>query len=478
MPRYLLALFAGVLVALSLPPWGWWPLAFVGLALLYRVVERRSPRGRLLLGWLFGVGMFGIGWFWFGEFTGPGAVLSIAAESLFMGVAMVLVPPNAGRVAAFPAAIVLAEAARGAWPFEGLPLAGVALGQVAGPLAPFARVGGGLGLLLLSALLAVAVAETARRRVRVGAIAVVGVLVAVGAGMVAPDGGPDGRAIDTTIVQGGGRRGFRAVESNPTDVEQAHFATSERLEPGADLVVWPEDVIDIEDPVEFTDEGAALRALATRLDTTLVVGVVEGEGTDRFRNTAVAWGPDGDMLGTYEKVRRVPFGEYIPFRGLVGRVGDISAVPADAIKGKGVGLLRTPAGRLGVLISYEVFFNDRNRKAIDAGAEVLLVPTNAASFSTTQVPTQELAAARLRALEAGRWLAQAGPTGYSGIIDPEGRIRQRSVLGARQMMTGRLYARHGRTLFVRWGDAPLIALAALGLLAGLTLQARAAASRD
>jgi apolipoprotein N-acyltransferase len=379
-------------------------------------------------------------------------------------------------VLAFPAALVLAEALRGAWPFEGLPLAGVALGQVSGPLAPFARVAGGLGLLLLAAGVGAALASL--RRFRVALTIVVLVIVAAGIGAVAPDGGPDGREIDLAIVQGGGRRGYRAVDSDPADVERAHFTTSQRVRPGRDLVLWPEDVIDIDEPVEHTPEGADLAAEADRLDATLVVGVVEGEGTDHFRNMAVAWGPDGRLLDRYEKVRRVPFGEYIPFRSLVGRVGDISAVPADAIKGDGTGILPTPAGRLGVLISYEVFFNDRNRAAIDAGAEVLLVPTNAASFSTSQVPTQELAAARLRALEAGRWLAQAGPTGYSGVIGPDGDVRSRSVLGRRQVMSGTLHARTGRTLFVRWGDGPLIALALVGLLAGLALQARSAEPRS
>jgi apolipoprotein N-acyltransferase len=298
------------------------------------------------------------------------------------------------------------------------------------------------------------------------------------AGMVAPDGGPDRGTIDIAVVQGGGRRGFRAIESNPTDVERAHFQAMQAVRGHPDLVFLPEDVIDVEGSVTRTPEATALAAEAERFRSTLVVGVVEGQGTDHFHNAAVAWGPDGRILGRYEKVRRVPFGEYIPFRGLVGRIGDISAVPADAIKGTGPGLLRTPAGRLGVMISYEVFFNDRNRAAVRAGAQVLLVPTNAASFSTSQVPTQELAAARLRALEAGRWLAQAGPTGYSGIIDPDGHIRRRSVLGARQIISGRLGLRHGRTLFDRWGDVPVIALALAGLVAGLVAQARAAARRD
>jgi apolipoprotein N-acyltransferase len=476
MIRYLLAVVAGVLTALSLPPWGWWPLAFVGLGLLYRVLEGRSPRGRLLLGWLAGLGMFGIGWFWFIEFSGPGGVLSIAAEALFLGVGAVLVPPRHGRLIAFPAAVVLVEVLRGAWPFEGLPLAGVALGQVSGPLAPFARVGGGLGLLLLAAALGLALAELVRGRIRPALAAAALVVVATGLGMVAPDGGADLDTIDIAIVQGGGRRGFRAVESDPADVEKAHFEATVDVQPGQhDLVFWPEDAIDIDDPVAETEEGERLSALAGHLQSTLVVGVVEGEGTDHFRNKAVAWGPDGRLLGEYEKVRRVPFGEYIPFRSLVGKVGDISAVPADAIKGKGPGILRTPAGRLGVLISYEVFFNDRGRKAVDAGGEVLLVPTNAASFSTTQVPTQELAAAQLRALESGRWLAQAGPTGYSGIIEPDGDIVLRSRLGDREIITGQLHARHGLTLFHRWGDVPLALLAGLGVLAGLGAQARKAA---
>jgi apolipoprotein N-acyltransferase len=470
-----LAVAAGAIAALSLPPFGWWPLAFVGLGLLYRVLEERSPRGRLLLGWLAGLGFFGIGWFWFIEFSGPGGVLSIMAESLFLGVGAVLVPPRHGRLVAFPAAVVLVELVRGAWPFEGLPLAGIALGQVSGPLAPFARVGGGLGLLLLATALGIGLSELTRARAGAAAAALVFVLAASGLGMVAPDGGTDGEAIDIALVQGGGRRGFRAVESDPADVERAHFTATEEVQSGRyDLVFWPEDVIDIDEPVADTPEGKALSALARDLQSTMVVGVVEGEGTDHFRNKAVAWGPDGDLLGEYEKVRRVPFGEYIPFRSIVGKVGDISAVPADALKGKGPGILRTPAGDLGVLISYEVFFNDRGRKAVDAGGEVLLVPTNAASFSTTQVPTQELAAAQLRALESGRWLAQAGPTGYTGIVDPEGDILRRSRLGARQVLEGRLHVRHGRTLFQRWGDVPLAVLAVLGVLVGLAIQARAA----
>ena len=135
----------------------------------------------------------------------------------------------------------------------------------------------------------------------------------------------------------------------------------------------------------------------------------EDVGGRRFRNAAVAWAPDGTRTARYDKAHRVPFGEYVPWRELVGRLADLSAVPRDAVAGHGPGRLDTPVGRLGVVVSYEVFFPARARAAIRSGGSVLLVPTNASSYRTRQVPAQEVAAARLRALETGRAVVQAAP---------------------------------------------------------------------
>lgn len=88
---------------------------------------------------------------------------------------------------------------------------------------------------------------------------------------------------------------------------------------------------------------------------------------------------------------------------------------------------------------------------------MLLVPTNAASFSTSQVPSIEVAAARLRALEAGRDVLQAAPTGYTAVVDHRGRVRQRSVLGRRQVLHDTVALRRGDTVYARAGDAlPLV----------------------
>src|SRR5439155_14542486 len=141
----------------------------------------------------------------------------------------------------------------------------------------------------------------------------------------------------------------------------------------------------------------------------------------------------GSIVGRYDKVHRVPFGEYIPGRDLIAHLADLTIIPRDAIAGRGAGLVPAPPGRLGIMISYEVFFSDRARAAVRAGADVLLVPTNASSYRTSQVPTQELSAARLRAIETGRVVVQSGPTGYSGVIDDRGRVVTRTTLGRQEI---------------------------------------------
>ncbi len=127
-----------------------------------------------------------------------------------------------------------------------------------------------------------------------------------------------------------------------------------------------------------------------------------------------------------------------------------------------------------MVISYEVFFADRARAAVRAGGQVLLVPTNASSFTTSQVPTQELAAARLRALETGRTVVQAAPTGFTAVVDPRGRVVSRTDLGPAAVLDGVVTLRDGHTVATRVGDAPVTgaAVVALGLASLSTRRVR------
>jgi apolipoprotein N-acyltransferase len=203
-----------------------------------------------------------------------------------------------------------------------------------------------------------------------------------------------------------------------------------------------------------------------------VVGVTETVSATAFRNEVVAFGPDGTLVARFEKVHRVPFGEYVPYRSLFAHLGNLSAVPLDAVPGHGSGLLVTPAGPLGAMVSYEVFYADRGRAAVRAGAQLLIVPTNTSSYATAQVPTQEIAASEVQAVQQGRDLLQAAPTGYSAAITHRGVLLDRSVLGARQVVFSTLDRRTGTTLYVRFGDVPVEVLSLAALVAAWWLAGR------
>ncbi|TML64190.1 MAG: apolipoprotein N-acyltransferase [Actinobacteria bacterium] len=463
----LLSVAAGLVVAATVPPFGWWLLGPPGLALLAAQLGRARRRDRLACVVAFALGLYVPSLYWVHDFTLPGWFLFALGEALITAVPFALVPPGRGRLLAFPGAVVAADAFRGRWPFGGLPLAGIDLGQAGGPLAPVVGIAGRLLLIGLVAVAAVGLLALVRRQWRAAVVAF-GVVVAVAVvARVAPAGRPAG-SLRVAAVQGGGERGLRALYSNATDVFDEHLAASRLVRPPVDLVVWPEDVVDV-DRLHGSPQERELQALARSLHTTLIAGIVEDAGPTHFHNLAVAYAPDGREVDRYEKVHRVPFGEYWPGRSLFRHFASIperAAVPGRPR----AGIVTTPVGRFGVLISYEVFIPSRARRA--ATAPLLLVPTNASSFRLDQVPAQEIAAARLRALETGRSVVQAAPTGFSALIDHRGRVLRHTDLSARQAIQGRVQLRRGDTLYDRTGDWPVVGVALLALAAGALLERR------
>jgi apolipoprotein N-acyltransferase len=462
------AAVGGLIVAASLPPFDLWFLAPIGYALFVSTLLDGSRRTRTARAGGFFLAYFIVGLAWSVEFSVVAFVALLLLEVL-LATAPFALTPQAPRVAllAFPALIVLGEVLRYRVPLGGLPMAGPVLGQVDGPLLPMARIGGDFSIVLLTALAGAGLFALWRHRA-LGVVALVVTTAFAALGWIL-DAPPTVAPLRVAYVQGGGPRGLRAVENTETDVFGNQVDATARVRTPVDLVVWPEDVIDLTGPIAEDAIRFDVGALATKLEATLIAGVVEDSGETKFRNAAVAWDRSGKIVDRYDKVHRVPFGEYVPARGLVSRIADISAVPRDSLAGRGDGVLLTRAGELGVLISYEVFFADRARTAVNAGAEILLVPTNASSFRGRQVPAQEVAAARLRAVESGRDLVQAAPTGHSAFVDANGNTSKVSKLGPAAAANHTLHRRHGRTPYTRAGDMPLIGLALLMVVGSVAL---------
>ncbi len=486
-PAAAIAALAGVLTASSLPPFRFWWLAPLGYAGLSAALLDRPRRDRFVVAGMFFLSFFTVGLAWMVEFSLLGGVLLVLFESLLVSACVVVVPKSRGATfVAVPAAVLLGECLRYRLPLGGLPMAGPALGQVDGPLLPLARTGGDFLVVLIAAALGSAIAaivvgwrsrHPGLRRSGTAALLALGACIAAAPLVPTPRATGDLRV---AYVQGGGVRGLRAVENTVTDVFGNQIDANSRVRRPVDLVLWPEDVIDLPGPVAEDPIRTEMGTIAQNLQATVVAGVVEDFGEHQFKNAAVAWDRSGKIVDRYDKVHRVPFGEYVPARGLVSKLADFSAVPRDAWPGRGDGLLLTRGTdqngvELGVMISYEVFFPDRARIATRAGGELLLVPTNASSFKGRQVPEQELAAARLRAVEMGRDLIQSAPTGHSAFVDAHGNTSKVSKLGAAAVAQTTLQRRSAMTPYARFGDAPMAAIVLL-LLAGALLLDRSVKS--
>lgn len=453
---------AGLLLAASVPPWGWWPLAFLGVAGLSRLLAGRTARGRALVGAAVAAGWFVPSLVWMIDFTVPGYIVTVLIFGAMLAGAAAITPPGPARWVALPGSLVLMELVRWSWPFGGVPLSSLAMSQADAPLAPVVRFLGPALLVALVALGGVALDAAAERSWRwSGALAGAFVVLAV-VSPLAPRA-TAGDSIDVALVQGGGPQRTRAADTDEREVFERHLEASELVETPVDLVVWPENVVNVEGPVTENREGGELSDLARRLNAPLVVGVVEGDG-DRFRNAALLIEPDGSFTDRFDKIRRVPFGEYVPLRPFLEPfAGD--ALPArDATVGTGPAVLESPVGPLGVAISWEVFFAPRARDASAGGGEVLLNPTNGSSYWLTIVQSQQVASSRLRALETDRWVLQVAPTGFSAVVTPDGEVTTRTGVSEQAVIPATVERRTGETLASRVGDWPML-LAAVTLIA-------------
>jgi apolipoprotein N-acyltransferase len=482
-----LALVGGLCVAASLPPWGWWPLAFVGIAVFEIGISRTtSPRSAFVAGWLFGVGWLapGMAWMWF--LTAPGYVIAVVLFAALHGAAAALVPRDGTSLVARPVAHTLAEAIRMVVPFGGVPLATLGISQVAGPLASLARIGGVLLVTWATFQVSMTIARlvVSRRPTRRSALAlaspVVAVVALVALAAVAPSGDDTGDTLTIAVVQGGGPQGTRAVNTPDQVVIDRHLAATRAIPDDAgrrgevDLVLWPENVIDV-DGIPFAGSPAhdQVVAEADRIGAPFSVGITEDAGPGQFTNAQVIVTPGGDIVSRYDKVRRVPFGEYIPLRGMLSALGaPVDQVPNDAVAGTGPAVLTAPidglgAVDMGVVISWEVFFGGRARDGVEAGGTVITNPTNGSSYTWTILQSQQVASSRLRAIETGRWIVQAAPTGFSAFVSPGAEVFDRTAVSEQTVITRTVELRTGLTWYGQWGDYPVLAALALVLAAAI-----------
>jgi apolipoprotein N-acyltransferase len=481
---------AGACIALAVPPGGWWPLAFIGLGLWDRLIAGVSWKQRFRRTWLVCATWFFPTMLWMFDLTPPGYVIACISYAAYFGAAVACVPPGRARWFGFPGAVVLATLAMWTFPFGGVPLANLALtqssscappcNQIDSPLAQAARLAGPLLVVALVVVVGIALSAAWERRHRVAAIALAVVVVATALGFVAPRGHDVG-SIRIAIIQGGGQQRTRKGNSDADLVFKAHLtATRELVHKPVDIILWPENTVSVDGLLAGSPQAVALSKLARDMDATVIAGVTEEVPKQpNFLNAAVVFNRDGSIGDRFDKVQRVPFGEYVPLRPIIEAVAGSSGIPSrDAIAGTGHGDLMTSAGEFGIVISWEDFFPERARDAIGHGGQILMNPTNGASYWLTQVQTQQIASSRLRAIETGRWETQAAPTGFSALITPDGDLLDRTDVSERRVIEATVPLREGDTISTIVGPWPMIALSLLGIALAWVAQRRSVGVGD
>jgi apolipoprotein N-acyltransferase len=493
---------AGGALLVSFPPYGWWWLGPVGVALLAVAVRGRRVRAGFGLGVVAGLTFFLPLFSWTSLYIDsvPWLLLSVL-ESLYLGL-LGAASAFAGRLVdrwgwSWPVVTgvlwVGQESLRGRTPYGGLPWGRLAFGQDGSPVVRFAAWGGAPLVTFVVAFVGGLVAVVLWRLWQrpggagwwgTGGYAV-GAAVVMAAGLLVPLTAPSGSRVVVAVVQGNvPRMGLdfnaqrQAVLENHVTATIAlagRVATGERPRP--DLVVWPENSSDV-DPLLNPDAGARIDAAAAAIGAPILVGaVLRGPGEGEVRNAGILWRPGSgaDLDQVYVKRHLVPFGEYMPMRRLARMVSkEVDRVRSDFSPGQVPGVVETGPVVLGDVICFEVAYDGVVRDTVTGGAGVLAVQTNNASFDESEA-RQQLAMVRLRALEHGRDALMASTVGVSAFVGADGSVHQATGFNTQEVIVRELRTGSGRTLATRvgvWPEVFLTGLAVLSLVGSVVVRRR------
>ena len=427
----------GFLLDVASAPAGWWPLTFVSVTVALLTLIGRSIGGALLAATVFGTVFYATHLVWVGEFLGPVPWLALAGlEAILFGVGAVPIAlayrwtarhrrRSAVQLIAVPLLVGGLWAARevglGAWPYSGFPWARVGMTQVGGPLVEVASWTGVTGLSFLVVTMCAAVVQWLRaggfRFVRgLLPVGVVAVLLAVTPQFPTTAAGE----FQVGWVQGNGPTGYFDVK-DPGDVLAAQISATRPLyRRPMDLLAWPEGGVDA-DPLDDRDTADALDRIVQMAGAPLLMNAATTRGDDVF-NTSLLWTADPTNRQWHDKVNPVPFGEYVPDRWFYELIVPdlVGLIQREYTPGTNTPLVQVGDVGVGLAICFDVIYDTVIWDAAQHGAQLLVFQTNNADFRGTDENLQQLAFARMRAIETGRAVVNVSTVGTSQVIAPDG----------------------------------------------------------
>jgi apolipoprotein N-acyltransferase len=486
----LISVAGGAAVFASFPPLDAWPLAALGPALLVIALTGRSLRASFCCGLAFGLTLFmplltwllNVAWYaWFALAVAETVIFAI----LVVGQRLLL------RLPFWPVAVaawwVAAEALRDRWPFA-FPWGRLAMSQSVAPDVRWVAVGGAPLLTFLVAVTGAMIARAVLAGLAAGswrfwdnraglgaalaAVVTAGLVLAGGFLPVDPTGAAP--TAEVAAIQGNVPRARNLPQQvNDNDVTQNQILATLKLAaevkagrvPAPELLVWPEDAVGL-DPYQYPAVYSELTGTVDAFGQPILIGEVL---TNPQRNVGQLWVPGRGPTTLYVKRQLVPFGEYIPFRGIISSFSSLPSLqPVNYTAGHQAVVFDAGKIRLGDVICYEVGFDNLVRTEVTAGANLLALQSNDADFEIDGQlgeTEQQTAMARIRAIESDRAVVYASTTGESSIIAPDGAVLARSGVWQQAILEARVPLVSYRTLADRVGSWPEYLLVALTVLA-------------
>ena len=462
LPALVVAAGAGLLLDTAFPDTGWWFTAFPAIALVLLALQGRRVGAAILVGLVFGAAFYWPHIEWASEFLGllPWSALA-GVMTLWNGAAAALIAlayrwvPQvwagaAGRLLLLPAVVAglwtAREAIASVWPYGGFSWGRVAFSQSDSPFSPlFAWLGVSgvsFAMVFLTALAVAAAQEgirAPRRALGLGALVTLAtlVLVAVPPWTSLPGTAPaDAPTLRVGAVQGDTKAGyFDPPERFGDNLLGQVEATEPLYDEDVDVVVWPEGASDA-DPLRYAWAAELWDEVVARAGAPLVGGTIttrqldkvdaDGEPVPEYFNTVLLWEEDGvGPVDYYDKKHPVPFGEYVPDRAfwrqfapdlidLIQR--EYTPGTTDAVFDLGGGVIA------GNAICFDIVDDQLLTEIVEQGGQLVFAETNNADFGRTDESVQQLAIARIRAIETARTVVNVSTVGTSAIVLPDGAI--------------------------------------------------------
>lgn len=437
--RLIAALVGGSLAYLVFPRLGIWPLMFVMVGLIY--VSARGLRfwRSVTVGLIAGFTFFASQTFWLSMYLGPEPLIALSLLqaiifACFFASSSALVTKLARHFSGVGLAIISAAVSAifwvarewfsGNYPYGGFPWARLVSSQTETSISRLVWLGGmpladffivfavvlGIELLIIKPSL---------RNGLLASASLIGLTVlpmTLPLSAKAEDGN-----LKIASAQGNANAGLFSNRESGRIFMNHIRATNQLLETGQrfDVLVWPENAVDLDlfgNPNNFRE----LENLVNRINRPLIFGTVTQR--DKLYNTSVLWLPKKGMTDWYDKTKPVPFAEYVPDRAFWGAIAPdlIGLLSYDFAPGSRDGLFEVKGKKLGTLICFEIAVDDVPRNLVNGGAEVILSQTNNSDFGRSDEAYQQLAIAKLRAIETGRSLVNISTVGPSAVYLADG----------------------------------------------------------